>query len=73
MKRISDTVKARPWLGWVLYILTVIVVFLVGLLGSSILERRSESNILVQTVKPIAEWEPRNEIWGENYPREYET
>jgi nitrite reductase (cytochrome c-552) len=28
---------------------------------------------LVQTVKPINDPEPRNEVWGENYPREYET
>jgi len=28
---------------------------------------------MLQQVKPIADWEPRNEVWGENYPREYET
>jgi nitrite reductase (cytochrome c-552) len=56
----------------VLFLLTVIVVFLIGLFASSILERRSETATL-QMVKPIAEWEPRNEVWGENYPREYET
>ncbi len=73
MKKISDTIKERPWLGWVLYLVTIILVFLVGLFGSSILERRSESNILVQTVKPINDPEPRNDVWGENYPREFET
>ncbi len=24
-------------------------------------------------VKPIDDWEPRNEVWGENFPREYES
>jgi nitrite reductase (cytochrome c-552) len=24
-------------------------------------------------LKPIPEWEPRNEVWGENFPREYES
>ena len=73
MKTVSDTVKRKPWVGWVLYLVTVVIVFLIGLLASSILERRSESNIMVQTVKPINDNEPRNEVWGENYPREYET
>ena len=56
----------------VLFLLTVVIVFLIGLFASSILERRSET-ATIQMVKPIAEWEPRNEVWGENYPREYET
>ncbi|MCX7833736.1 MAG: ammonia-forming cytochrome c nitrite reductase [Ignavibacteria bacterium] len=72
MSKISDSVKSKPWLGWVLYVITIVIVFLIGLLASSIIERRSEALVL-QTVKPIAEWEPRNEVWGENYPREYET
>ena len=72
MKKISEVIKAKPWVGWVLYILTVVVVFLAGLLGSSILERRIEYSQITQ-VTPIAEWEPRNEVWGENYPRQYES
>jgi nitrite reductase (cytochrome c-552) len=72
MKKITELVSAKPWLGWVLYLASVIIVFLVGLLGSSIIERRNEANLIL-TVKPIAEWEPRNEKWGENYPLEYET
>ncbi len=70
---ISDKIKQKPWLGWVLYGSTVVVVFIIGLFGSSIIERRSESNLIIQNVKPISDWEPRNEVWGENYPREYQT
>ncbi|MCX6162572.1 MAG: ammonia-forming cytochrome c nitrite reductase [Ignavibacteriae bacterium] len=73
MKKISESIKDKPWLGWVLYGGTVIVVFIVGLLASTIIERRSESNLIIQNVRPINDWEPRNEVWGENYPREYET
>jgi len=72
MKSIQERIREKPWLGWVLFFVTVIVVFLIGLLASSIIERRSEA-LTLQTVKPLPEWEPRNEIWGENYPREYET
>ncbi|MDZ7764400.1 MAG: hypothetical protein U5K00_08220 [Melioribacteraceae bacterium] len=51
---------------------TVVVVFFIGLFASSIVERRSEA-LTFKPVKPLPEWEPRNEVWGENYPREYET
>jgi nitrite reductase (cytochrome c-552) len=70
-RRIMDIVQEKPWLGWTLFLGTVVVVFLIGLLGASIMERRGESQLVVQ-VKPIADWEPRNEVWGENYPRQYE-
>ncbi|GJQ33450.1 MAG: hypothetical protein HBSAPP04_22890 [Ignavibacteriaceae bacterium] len=72
MKPISEQLKEKPWLGWVIFLGTVVVVFILGLFASTIIERRAESFTL-QAVKPIAEWEPRNEVWGENYPREYET
>lgn len=72
MSSIEKMAKKKPWLTWVLFISTVVVVFIIGLFASSIIERRGEAATL-QMVKPIADWEPRNEKWGENYPREYET
>lgn len=73
MKKITELVSSKPWLGWVFYLVSVLIVFLIGLLGSSIIERRNEANLIIQKVKPIADWEPRNEKWGENYPLEYES
>ena len=73
MKSINEIIKTKPWLAWVLYLVTVVVVFLIGLLASSIVERRVESVYTMQMIKPIPEWEPRNEVWGENFPREYES
>ena len=72
MKPISEVIKNKPWLGWILFLGTAVVVFLVGLFASSIIERRGESATL-QVVKLINDWEPRNEVWGENYPREFES
>jgi nitrite reductase (cytochrome c-552) len=72
MKPISEIIKNNPWLGWLLFFATAVIVFLVGLFASSIIERRGESATL-QMVKPINDWEPRNEVWGENYPREFES
>ena len=71
--KLSEKINQKPWLGYVLYGCTIVLVFLVGLLGSTIIERRSESKQIVQNVKPIKDGESKNEVWGENYPREYET
>jgi len=73
MKKLKDVIIEKPWLGWVIFLSTLAVVFLIGLFGASIMQRRSEASFAFQQVRPIAEWEPRNEVWGENYPREYET
>jgi nitrite reductase (cytochrome c-552) len=73
MKPISEIVKTKPWVGWLLFLGTVVVVFLIGLFASSIIERRGESVYTLQMLKPIKEWEPRNEVWGENFPRQFET
>jgi nitrite reductase (cytochrome c-552) len=74
MKRaIMDIIRERPWLGWAIFLGTVVVVFFIGLFGASIMERRGEAQLAFQMVKPINEWEPRNEVWGENFPREYES
>lgn len=56
-----------------LFITTSILVFILGVFVANIMERRGESIARLQIVKPIAEWEPRNEVWGENFPREFES
>lgn len=40
---INELLKKKPWLGWVLFLITVVAVFFLGLLASSIIERRSEA------------------------------
>ena len=72
MKKLSEKIKEKPSLGWLIYVITIVVVFLIGILASTIIERRGET-VVLQTVKPLADWEPRNEVWGENYPKEYES
>lgn len=72
MRSIVETVEKRPWVGWMLFGGTVAVVFLVGLMAASIVERRQET-FRVHRVQPIAEWEPRNAVWGVNFPRQFES
>jgi len=71
MKSISEMVTKKPWLGWVLFTGTIGIVFLLGLLAASIIERRSEAEFTYKPDVIFGETEPRNEIWGKNFPREY--
>ncbi|MDX9726079.1 MAG: ammonia-forming cytochrome c nitrite reductase [Bacteroidales bacterium] len=73
MKSIQEMLKEKPWLGWVIFALTVVVVFFLGLLASSIVERRSEAVFAYTPEVKFSQFEPRNEKWGELFPREYNT
>ncbi len=73
MATIKELSKNKPWINWVLFFGTVIIVFLLGLFAASIVERRSEAQLYFQMTKPIPEYEPRNEVWGQNFPRQYES
>ena len=73
MNTIRRSVQSKPWLGWIFFIITALVVFGLGLLTSSIVERRTEAQYLDQKKIEIEEFEPRNIVWGQNYPKEYET
>ncbi len=73
MKSINQLVSKKPWIGWVLFFGTLLIVFFMGLLASSIVERRAEAVFAYTPVVEFDDWEPRNEIWGKNFPREYES
>lgn len=65
--------KRHPFINWGIFIATVIVVFLLGLLASSILERRTEAAYVNVPKNEIHQFDPRNEVWGENYPRQFQS
>lgn len=73
MKSISEQIKQKPWVGWILFFATVIIVFLLGMLASSIIERRAEAVFAYTPQVKYGQFEPRNQIWGENFPREYQS
>jgi nitrite reductase (cytochrome c-552) len=73
MKSLSEQIKQKPWIGWVLFISTAVVVFILGLLASSIIERRTEASFLDKPLVKIGAFEPRNSEWGKNFPREYQA
>ena len=71
---IRDLVEKSPWVAWVLFLATVGIVFLVGFLASTIVERRTEAQFVsgVQ-FSPLPAFEPRNAVWGEQFPRQYQS
>lgn len=73
MSTLNETIRRKPWLGWVLFLVTVAVVFLLGLLASSIIERRTEAQFAYTPNINYESWEPRNAVWGKVFPREYQS
>ncbi|UTW63103.1 ammonia-forming cytochrome c nitrite reductase [bacterium SCSIO 12741] len=59
--------------NWVLFIVTGIGVFLLGILASSIINRKAEARFEYVPKVEISQNEPRNAVWGENYPKEYQS
>ena len=66
--------KLKSWQGWTLFIVAMVVIFALGMLASSIVHRRAEIASVFNNKKvEIKGIESRNEVFAENYPREYET
>lgn len=73
-KKLTHMIQQRPMLGWGIFLVVMAGVFLLGLLAASITERRAEIATLFNNKKvEISGIEPKSSIWGENYPREYDT
>jgi nitrite reductase (cytochrome c-552) len=73
MRSISERIVENPKLGWILFFATVVFVVLLAMFATSIFERKNEAYYTLQMVKPIPDGESRNEVWGENFPRQYES
>ncbi|MBS4041783.1 MAG: ammonia-forming cytochrome c nitrite reductase [Flavobacteriales bacterium] len=59
--------------NWVLFIITAIVVFLLGMLSYSIMDRKTEARFAYQPKVVLDGIEPRDSVWGLNYPRQYQS
>lgn len=74
LRKIIDKIQEKPLYGWLIFGAIVAGVFMLGLLAASITERRAEVASIFNNQKVVIEnIESRNAIWGQNYPREYET
>jgi len=74
LHKLSDFISRKPLWGWVIFFSIMVIVFLVGMLAASITERRAEiASVFNNRRVEIKELEARSDVWGENYPREYQT
>ena len=73
MATLKEVISRKPWIGWLLFLATVATVFLLGMLASSIVERRSEAKYAYRPPTDLQPFETDNSVWGKFYPREYET
>lgn len=69
----KDLIPKNPWLAWVLFIGTIGIGIGAGMLLSSVAARKTEAQFAYAPASDIDETEPRNEVWGKSYPREFET
>lgn len=69
--KISELVDKHRWLGWLLFLGTALIVFLLGIFASTIIQRRTEATVMNVPLYALDKFEPRNDIWGMAYPREY--
>lgn len=66
--------RMKSWVGWLLFFVTLGVVFVLGMLAASITERRAEiASVMNNKKTEIKGLEARNQLFSENYPREYNT
>ncbi|MFY0598955.1 MAG: ammonia-forming cytochrome c nitrite reductase [Cyclobacteriaceae bacterium] len=57
----------------ILFSTTLIAVLLLSILANNIIGRKVESQFAYQPQVKVGQNEPRNEVWGENFPRQYQS
>jgi nitrite reductase (cytochrome c-552) len=73
MNNMESSVTMPRWVGPVVFLLSAGIVFLLVLLGMSIVERRWEAQRPALALIPLEEGETDNAQWGRNYPRQYDS
>ena len=68
-----DPIKKRNIRNWSFLIGTILIVFVLGILATSIIERKYESSFAGLEKKDIDQNDPRNAVWGDQFPQQYET
>ncbi|WP_036787947.1 ammonia-forming cytochrome c nitrite reductase [Phocaeicola abscessus] len=68
------TNKLKSWQGWLLFGVSMVVVFILGLLVSSLMERRAEViSVFNNRRTPMSGIVAQNEKFKDDFPREYKT
>lgn len=74
LKKLAEAIRKRPMIGWMIFLGSMVIVFLLGLLAASITERRAEiATIVANRIDKIEPMDPRSENYKNNFRREYDT
>ena len=73
MKTMTQIVQEKPWVAWLLFLGTMAVVFALGMFTYTIVERRTEARFVLALPTGIDTLEPRPEVWGRSFPRQFNT
>ena len=73
MKSFFDKINDNPVYKWGVFAGGAIIIFLLGVLATSIIQRRTEAEFVYTPQAKYDQFEPRNEVWGQNFPREYQS
>ncbi len=74
LKKLAELIARKPSVGWAIFAVVMVGVFVLGLLAASVTERRAEiATLYANKVVEIEGINAKNEVWGLNYPREYNT
>lgn len=65
--------KRKPWHNWALFVGSLVVVFFIGIMISSIVTRKVEAQYAYKPITEITEGDPRSEVWSKNFPQEFES
>ena len=67
--------QLKRWQGWLLFGGSMVIVFILGLVVSSLLERRAEVVSIYNNRKNLFKDSivSQNELFAEDFPREYQT
>ncbi len=73
-KKLAELISRKPAIGWAIFAIVMVGVFILGLLAASVTERRAEiATLYANKVIEIEGINAKSEEWGLNYPREYNT
>lgn len=74
LKKLAEAIRNKPIIGWSIFAVTMVAVFLLGLLAASITERRAEiATIAANRIDVIETGDTRSENYKNNFRREYDT
>ena len=59
--------------NWMLFLLTIVAVFLLAMLATTIMDRKAEARFAYQSRVELEGIEPRDSVWDLNYPRQHQS